>query len=87
MSKRRLLELVQKGIVAGWDDPRMPTITGLRRAGYTLNLSVILQKKVGVARRGDRGGYGFIGVLCSGGHLNKVAPPRDGSVGPGSGGD
>lgn len=86
MSKRRLLELVQKGIVAGWDDPRMPTITGLRRAGYTPESIRNFAEKVGVARREDRGGYGFIGVLCPGA-FEQNRSPCDGRVGPGSGGD
>lgn len=51
MSKRKLLELVQKGIVSGWDDPRMPTVSALRRRGYTPESIRAFADKVGVARR------------------------------------
>ena len=51
MSKRRLLQLVQEGIVAGWDDPRMPTICGLRRRGYTPEAVRAFAERVGVAKR------------------------------------
>lgn len=51
MSKRRLLELVQTGVVAGWDDPRMPTICGLRRRGYTPEAVKRFAEAVGVAKR------------------------------------
>ncbi len=51
MSKRRLLELVDNNIVSGWDDPRMPTISGLRRRGYTAESIRIFADKVGIARR------------------------------------
>ena len=51
MSKRKLLQLVQEGIVAGWDDPRMPTISGLRRRGYTPESVRMFAEKVGVAKR------------------------------------
>jgi glutaminyl-tRNA synthetase len=50
MSKRRLLELVQEGFVEGWDDPRMPTISGLRRRGYTPESIRQLCEKVGVTK-------------------------------------
>ncbi len=51
MSKRRLLELVQLGYVSGWDDPRMPTICGLRRRGYSPESIRAFAKEVGVAKR------------------------------------
>lgn len=51
MSKRKLLRLVNDGIVSGWDDPRMPTISGLRRRGYTPNSIRQFIEKVGVAKR------------------------------------
>lgn len=51
MSKRKLLQLVQEGIVDGWDDPRMPTISAFRRRGYTPESIRIFAEKVGVAKR------------------------------------
>ena len=51
MSKRKLLELVRNNFVSGWDDPRMPTICGLRRRGYTPESIRAFAEKVGVAKR------------------------------------
>lgn len=51
MSKRKLLELVKSGYVSGWDDPRMPTICGLRRRGYTPESIRLFADKVGIAKR------------------------------------
>lgn len=51
MSKRRLLELVQKSVVNGWDDPRMPTIAGLRRRGYPASAIRNFADRIGVAKR------------------------------------
>lgn len=51
MSKRKLLELVKNNYVSGWDDPRMPTICGLRRRGYTPESLRLFAEKVGVAKR------------------------------------
>ena len=51
MSKRKLLELVQKGIVAGWDDPRMPTLCGVRRRGYTAEALKMFCDRIGVSKR------------------------------------
>lgn len=51
MSKRKLLELVKGGYVQGWDDPRMPTLSGLRRKGYTPEAIRVFCDKIGVAKR------------------------------------
>ena len=51
MSKRKLLELVQKEYVSGWDDPRMPTLCGVRRRGYTPEALKMFCDKIGVSKR------------------------------------
>ncbi len=51
MSKRKLLELVESGHVSGWDDPRMPTLSGLRRRGYTAEAIRKFCERIGVAKR------------------------------------
>jgi glutaminyl-tRNA synthetase len=53
MSKRKLLQLVNEKIVSGWDDPRMPTITGMRRRGYTPASIRNFAEKVGIAKRNN----------------------------------
>jgi glutaminyl-tRNA synthetase len=50
LSKRRLIELVEKGLVRGWDDPRMPTLAGMRRRGYTPEAIRNFCEKIGVAK-------------------------------------
>jgi glutaminyl-tRNA synthetase len=54
MSKRKLLRLVQEGHVSGWDDPRMPTISGMRRRGYPAAALRDFAERIGVARRDNR---------------------------------
>lgn len=51
MSKRKLLELVQMGLVSDWDDPRMPTLCGVRRRGYTAEALKMFCEKIGVSKR------------------------------------
>jgi glutaminyl-tRNA synthetase len=51
LSKRKLLQLVEKRLVSGWDDPRMPTLSGLRRRGYTPEAIRAFCNRIGVARR------------------------------------
>jgi glutaminyl-tRNA synthetase len=73
MSKRKLLELVKGGYVSGWDDPRMPTICGLRRRGYTPQAIRNFSEIVGVAKRDSTVDIGML-EYCLRDHLNKTAP-------------
>ncbi len=73
MSKRKLLELVEGGFVKGWDDPRMPTISGLRRRGYTPDSIHVFSDKVGVAKRENVIDMALL-EHCIREDLNKNAP-------------
>ena len=81
MSKRKLLQLVQEGYVTGWDDPRMPTISGLRRRGFTPESIREFCDRIGVARRDNLIDVSLL-EFCIREHLNKVAARRMVVVGP-----
>lgn len=72
MSKRKLLQLVNDGIVSGWDDPRMPTISGLRRRGYTPNSLKKFVETAGVAKRDNVIDVSLL-EFCIREDLNKTA--------------
>ena len=72
-SKRKLKKLIDKGFVSGWDDPRMPTISGLRKRGYTPEALKTFVRKAGVARRENIIELSLL-EFCVREHLNKIAP-------------
>ena len=75
MSKRKLLQLVTDKHVDGWDDPRMPTISGMRRRGYTPEAIREFCDRVGIAKRDNVIDVGLL-EFCVREHLNKVAVRR-----------
>ena len=75
MSKRKLLQLVTEKHVDGWDDPRMPTISGMRRRGYTPESIREFCDRVGIAKRENLTDVGLL-EFCVREHLNRVALRR-----------
>ena len=75
LSKRRLLLLVKEGHVAGWDDPRMPTIRGLRRRGYPPEVLREISERVGVAKRDGVVDIGLLEFVLRE-HLNRTSVRR-----------
>jgi glutaminyl-tRNA synthetase len=75
MSKRKLLQLVTEKHVEGWDDPRMPTISGMRRRGYTPEGIREFCERVGIAKRENLIDLGLL-EFCVREHLNKIALRR-----------
>lgn len=74
-SKRKLLQLVNDKHVTGWDDPRMPTITGLRRRGYTPESIVDFCDRIGIAKRENLIDVSLL-EFCIREHLNKISHRR-----------
>lgn len=75
MSKRKLLQLVNEKYVSGWDDPRMPTISGYRRRGYTPESIRDFCERIGVGKRDNIVDVGLL-EFCVREHLNKIALRR-----------
>jgi glutaminyl-tRNA synthetase len=75
MSKRKFLQLVNDKHVEGWDDPRMPTISGMRRRGYTPEAIRDFCERIGVAKRDNIVDVGLL-EFCVREHLNKIALRR-----------
>lgn len=75
MSKRKLLQLVNENYVSGWDDPRMPTLSGLRRRGYTPQSLHVFAEKIGVQKRDNLIDVSLL-EFCIREHLNKIALRR-----------
>ena len=81
MSKRYFRKLVETGLVDGWDDPRMPTLCGLRRRGYTPSSIIEFVKKAGVSKAWSLVDYGLL-EFCIRDELNQKAPRRIAVVDP-----
>ncbi len=81
MSKRKLLELVKNNYVNGWDDPRMPTVSGLRRRGYTPESIRMFADKIGVAKRDNVIDVSLL-EFCVREDLNRKAPRVFGVLNP-----
>jgi len=75
MSKRKLMQLVNEKLVSGWDDPRMPTLSGARRRGYTPEAFREFCDKIGVAKRDNLIDLSLL-EFCVREHLNKIADRR-----------
>lgn len=81
VSKRKLLQLVEQGFVKSWDDPRMPTISGLRRRGYTAGAIRKFADSIGVGKRENMIDVSHL-EFCAREDLNKVAPRVMGVLDP-----
>jgi glutaminyl-tRNA synthetase len=75
MSKRKLLQLVTEKHVTGWDDPRMPTLSGVRRRGYTPEAIRDFCDRIGIAKRENLIDIGLL-EFCQRDHLNKITTRR-----------
>ena len=81
MSKRKLMALVAEGLVSGWDDPRMPTLQGLRRRGYTPASLRLLADRVGISKQNSLIDFSIL-EGCVREDLDANAPRRMGVVDP-----
>jgi glutaminyl-tRNA synthetase len=81
LSKRKLIQLVREGHVEGWDDPRMPTLVGARRRGYTPEGFRLFAERIGVSKSDSWIDYGQL-EECMREHLNEVAPRRTAVLDP-----